>query len=487
MGKEERGGTLIKRTVSREDLCRCCMTPMDGRSMICDDCRRPSMLKALASGDAPAIMSMIAVLLAFVVLGAEKDGPFHINSLYLDSTTWSIALIVLALLAGSIGAIVDFRSAFKRSVMDSTGRVLSPILIVLSPMAIIFEGFEFVTISVWMASTLIGIFWAVLVFRSWRSVRLSDLAMLIGSSITAFFGVFLTDVLIIGRVDEPLVSPSVLAFLGMMSLALAVHRMNRSSTIPTRAVQYHVPLMITIALASIGITFGPYDGGRSSGSMIWFFTLIFLMVSITMMIEKRSMDNELFKVLKMDSIHNEASDEFRDRGELTYGLHHLDMAIASNPIHGMGEDPNNGNVLFRIHGEDGWKDIQGNRDGYVLAHFEKARLLSSRGRLSEALREYKKALSRDPSNDKVHYHMAMVLASSSTEDASIGYDLGLFIDRRKVRLMGLLHNGVPRIYDHVFDEIFRAYVSSIQKKASLLKELSRKGDVMAYYTLLRKD
>jgi tetratricopeptide (TPR) repeat protein len=440
----------------------------------------------ILAGDIPFIMTYIAVMICFIIWGMDKGGPFRIEGVDISLRAWGLLLLSISGVFLTLYLPFIWRSLLSRKLYIALARSLAPLFVVSGPLAMAAYGINTATIIYLIISISAGGSVLFLIRDNIKRIGRPDILFLIFSFALLFTGTLFPQRGMTEFLGIWFIPNSFMAFVGALLFPAAVFRMDIVSTMQTRSSLIFPSIFLTLVLTTISIVVHFNVGSRTVSGLFWFITLVFLMISLSHGMIKRKMDADLVYSFRTGNYNRNKAEEFRKKGDSSYLLHHLDMAINSNPLHGLGDIPQNGNLIFSIHGKEGWSSISRDPDEYVAAHCEKARLLSSRGRFVDAVKEYRSAITKGPDHFRTYYHLAMLQASIAGRSAESGKNLDMFLTSRKQYLARLMSDPPLEYYVFVLNRLFGDYCKTLEKKMEILSELGRSGDIWSYYTLMRE-
>ncbi len=463
-----------------------CKVPVNTEELLCSECGKSGGLSYIISGDLPFIMTFLSVMICFLISQMEVEGPFHVSGVDLSLRTWSMLLLSISGLFNTLFIPFIWRSFLSKDLYLSLLRTIAPVLTISGPMAIIIFGPSSVSILFLFFSLVLGVGLITITKGSLRKVDPSDLILLL-ISFALFFSGFLLSLRGIGELmGISFVPSSFITFLGALLFPVAIYRVSRNVSMQIRSSLVFPSIFFVLLMAAISAAVQINVGTGTASEICWMVTLILLMIAISHGILKRKMDADLLYSFRNGQYNNKLASEYETSGDTNYLLHSLDIAISSNPFHGLGDIPENGNLIFKVHGKDGWSSIVKEPDEYVTAHSEKARLLASRGRFIDAIKEYRSALTKGPDHLKTYYHLSMLQASIPGRSEESSKNLDIFLTSRKQFLARLINDPLLDQYKFVFNELFREYTKTLERKRIVLSNLGKSGDIWSYYTLMRE-
>ena len=468
------------------ETCPRCQSKVGSRELLCGQCGKSGGMAYILTGDIPFIMTYIAVMICFIISRMEKGGPFHIEGIDISLEAWGLLLLSISGVFFTLYLPFIWRSLLSKNLYIALARTLAPIIVISGPLAMTAYGFNAATVIYLIISLLIGGSALFLIKDAMKRIDFLDLMFLLFSFALLFTGsIFpqrgMTDFMGIWFIPN-----SFIALVGALLFPAAIFRMDRVSIMQTRSSLLFPSMFITLIFTTISIVVHFNAGSKEVSDLFWFTTLVFLMISMSHGILKRKMDADLIYSFKTGNYNRKKAEEFGKKGDSSYLLHHLDMAINSNPLHGLGDIPQNGNLIFSIQGKEGWSSISKDPDEYVTAHCEKARLLSSRGRFVDAVKEYRSAITKGPDHLRTYYHLAMLQSSIAGRSGESGKNLDMFLTNRKQYLARLMSEPPLEYYLFVFNRLFGDYCKTLERKMEVLSDLGRSGDIWSYYTLMRE-
>ncbi len=486
MGKQIRGGPLIDTSKKGAESCLRCKVPVNTDELLCSECGKSSGLSYIITGDLPFIMTFISVIICFLVSQMEIGGPFHVPGIDLSLRTWSMLLLSISGLFNTLFIPFIWRSFLSKDLYFTLLRTMAPVLTISGPIVLIIFGPSPVSILYFSISLVLGISLIIITKGSLRKVDPSDLILLLVSFALILSGFLLSQRGIGEFMGISFIPNSFITFVGALLFPVAIFRVDRNVTIQIRSSLVFPSIFIVLLLAAISAAVHINVGSGEVSGICWMVTLILLMIAISHGILKRKMDADLLYSFKNGQYNNKLASEYEKEGDTNYLLHSLDIAISSNPFHGLGDIPENGNLIFKVHGRDGWSSIVKEPDEYVTAHSEKARLLASRGRFIDAIKEYRSALTKGPDHLKTYYHLSMLQASIPGRSEESRKNLDIFLTSRKQFLARLINDPLLDHYKFVFNELFKEYTKTLERKRFILSNLGKSGDIWSYFTLMRE-
>jgi hypothetical protein len=179
------------------------------------------------------------------------------------------------------------------------------------------------------------------------------------------------------------------------------------------------------------------------------------------------------------------AEDLEKRKKIFYALQQMDRAIRSNPVDGFGRDPEHANIIFRIGGDLDLEDFSFTASEYEISLNEKAKILSSQGKFTEAAREYQESIKRNPDFIETYQNLAMLLSSIPGKKKEAGKHLDYLLGSKGMYVQRWMRYGVPTRYVYWMADSFTLYKEMLYKKSDMLYRLSREGDIWAYYSLVR--
>jgi len=470
----------------RLNRCPVCDDRVDTRTILCDRCASRDGSLFLYFGDAPMIMSILTVIISFILMRMEQGEVFHLKGVELPFESWALLFLALSGLFLVFSIPFLWRSFTDRGLYRFILKVLSPMAAIMGFMYMLMHGIVILSLSIMLAG-LMGMIISIVIERKWNN-RQNILDFLIYIVIAIIF--FSASILSIGGVIDiagiGLFFPPLAAGAGIILLLPVTYRMGKNLSFQAK---FASPYLFTILSVLFG--FLCYFLERQYGSselikILWFTTLALVEISTAMFMLKRRNDSLILNSFKNHDMHGSIADIMIGEKNFIFALHHLDRSISDNPFHGMGMKPESGNVLFMLEGTDTKPLISQESDEYTIAHIEKAYLLSSRGRLTEALKELKKGAEKRPDSYHIYYHLATLESTLGANRKELTLDLEMFLTSRKMYFQRLLSRGFPESYLKVFNELYHNYVEDVERRIEILAKLGRSTDVMPYFTIARE-
>ena len=177
--------------------------------------------------------------------------------------------------------------------------------------------------------------------------------------------------------------------------------------------------------------------------------------------------------------------DLEKRQKIFYALQQMDRAIRSNPVDGFGRDLEHANIIFSIEGRKDLEDFSFVASEYEISMNEKAKILSSQGKFTEAAREYQEAVKRNPDFIESYQNLAMLLSSIPGKKKEASKHLDYLLGSKGMYVERWMRYGVPTRYVYWMADSLEVYREMLKKKSDMLYRLSRDGDIWAYYSLVR--
>jgi hypothetical protein len=486
MGKQVWGGPMNSGLKKGSETCPRCGKKVDSIKLLCEKCSDAGGIPYINTGDLPMIMTFLSIILLFIISQMEENGPFHVESLKITLRSWSLLLVSTSGIFFTLYLPFIWKSFLSIDLYKIVFRIIGPLILLSGLISLLVFGIT--TISMIVVSILLisGLILFSLTFTDYRKAKKTDIIL---TSIS--FSFFLAGSLLAIKGNQDFfgiwfIPSSFIVLISGLFFPFSISRMIRFTKMHTRSTLVFPFVFLSLILVTVSIIVQYNSRDIFLKNISWLSTLTTLMITLGAGLSKRIMDSDLNYSFNTGNLNRKKAEEWRKSGDLNYRLHHLDMAISTNPFHGFGDIPENGNSIFRIQGSEGWKTIEMKPDEYVTAHCEKARLLASRGKFVEASREYKSALTKGPDHSRTHYHLSMLLSSIPGKEKESRRNLDIFITSRKHYMQRLLKEPILEYYIFVMNDLFNDYCCTLEEKRKTLSEIGRSGDIWSYYTLMRE-
>jgi len=277
-----------------------------------------------------------------------------------------------------------------------------------------------------------------------------------------------------------------IAFAGMLMLPLggflAVEKMSILSRNISTAILLSLSFGWLMALVIIGQSI-PKTGDMFHLSFSLFFTGMTLGLSSYLSEIKNDLKMETSRKDIIDSISR--AGDLETKGKIFYALQQLDRAISTNPVDGLGRTRDDPNIIFELEGRRATQDLIFDPMEYEISLVEKAKILTSQGKLSEAVKLYMEAMRRRPGYIPAYQNLGMLLSSMPGRKREAEKYFNYLLAYKKTYLDRWLREGMPWDYRFWMTDCLILYKRSLEKKSELLARLSREGDTWSYYSLVR--
>jgi hypothetical protein len=420
----------------------------------------------------------------FIFQFSSKGEAFFIDGTSLDHDLFQMVFLGLILLNIINMVISDRNMILDIKAIKTYLLSLLPILISIPMVVTISNGLNILSISMFFSTILLSTIILLIVRKQIKKYEIRYL--LIASTVltAGCSSLFLSlrgnnDLLSISIVSYPLITG-----ISFLVIFIIFSRFLSDLSISAKHLGLTYSLILSFIFTSLLVVL-KRNIDPSLFNDLWAYNLVFMVFLLGYSFVKRSMDNDLSNTMSNNSSFMDNIERYRDEKEVFYVLHYLDMMINKNPIHGFGDERVKGNLIFKLEGKVEGEGIEISANEFVNAHCEKALLLSSRGKYQEAMREYSADISKEPKIQRTYYHLAMVQSSVSGKEKEARKNLDIYLSSRKTAIKRMIEKGLPDRYLLVFDQLFNEYIDAIHRKMDVLGELSRKGDVVHYFTLLR--
>ena len=439
------------------------------------------------TGDTPVILTFALIILTFMLSYSDEGHVFAMKGLDISERNWGLLLMSVAGTFLFIKMFFNRRSLKDISTYRSLLRTITPMIVLVpisyllvelrSPIDILIPGI-FISIG------------SVSIFLNRKMIKMtprSDIVLLSIFTMISTIGILKSF-----RGEEYFLSlellPSfMMASIGLVGVFIFAIRVNSKAPISARASMSNIMIVLNVSLTFMLILLGERTFGPEIFRFLWFLDIMMLFYSISFAFIKRSMDGTLISSYRIHEVQN--SKVLHGESELpsSYKLYSLDSAISLNPIHGFGDIREHGNPIFNMEGEEGNATITNIQDEYITAHSEKGRLLASKGKFNEALKEYRTAVSVGPQYHRTFYHLAVLRSSIPGRSKEAVKDLDMFLASRRSYISRLVENGLPEDYLYVFNDLYVLYKNAIDEKLKILSKMGSSGDIWSYFTLVRDD
>ncbi len=486
MGKQDRGDPL-KKEIGSSNECFRCGDGTDDNGVLCNQCKRMDGRSYLLTGDTPILMIFALIIVTFMLSYSGPEQIFAMKGVDISGKYWGMLFMSVSGIFLLVKMVFNRRSLKDDSTYRSLFRSITPMLVLVPISYLLVEFRSPVDIIIPGIFILIG---CVSVFLNRKVLKVTPRSDMVLLSI--FIIISTIGILYSFRGERFFLSLSFLpsfmmASIGLIGIFIFVIRVNSRAPISSRASMVNIMIILNVSFTFLLVLLGERTFGSDIMKFLWFLDIMFLVYSISFSLLKRSMDGTF---ISSYMIHEKQNSKILQEGNKipsSYKLYSIDNAISNNPIHGFGDTRENGNPLFRIEGDESKATITNPQDEYITAHCEKGRLLASRGRFNEALKEYRTAISEGPQYHRTFYHMAVLRSSIPGRSKEAVKDLDMFLASRRSYISRLVENGLPEDYLYVFNDLYELYEKAIEDKLEILSKMGSSGDIWSYFTLVRDD
>lgn len=475
----------MKNETSSTRTCRICGSSAGERPFLCRKCGFNRKAPLLNLGDLPNLLVVISLIFLFLIEGGSNTEAFSVQGFNSNMNTFVIFLEISILAVIIWNLVIDRRIILKWRMLRPLLFSFVPLFAALPVVLLSTTGPDMIFISVSVVVFPILILSIAVTNRGkkrkdiiWLFITFT-LVLLFGHSLgmslrgyTGFLG--------LSYITNPVMVSASL-------LAIFISYMKYFQNLSILGKQFiHIWTLVVTAITFLLVLNIDIEENEVLMGLAWGGTLLVLLVHLSSCFTRNSMDLAIYRYLKDIDQHRRKIEGFQEKNETTYQLHHLDLMINENPIHGFNDIRKNGNLIFELEGEKSDIDIEGEFDEMVNAHCQKAKLLASRGKFPEAVKEYNSAIVKGPDSYRTYYDRSMIQSILPGKEKEVEKDLDIFLRSRMSSIDELIDRGISDKYIYLFSYMYSIYADAIDRKRRILKKMGRSGgDIWSYYTLVR--
>ena len=287
--------------------------------------------------------------------------------------------------------------------------------------------------------------------------------------------------------DMFLISNPGVLLLGILMFVISSHFVLRRFSISTKEALPHVLLSLAgiLILAASLISDASENDDLIWSGPLFFLGMISLMLSGMAFLERFRMESRMGSSRRSIREALRKSHELSEAGKHFYALQQIDRALKENIVDSLGKDERTGDMLRTLQGTPFNQKMFFRSGEYETAHVQKARLLSSQGKLPEATREYMEAITIRPDYLESYSGLGFLLRSMPGKKSEGDRYLKYYITSKKLYLKRLLSEEVPDQYKYFLGSSFTNYVTAVERKAEILSFLGPSSEIWSYYTMMR--
>ncbi|MGA1848416.1 MAG: tetratricopeptide repeat protein, partial [Thermoplasmatota archaeon] len=431
-------------------------------------------------------LSALAVIMGFLILAGHVM-VLEVFRIELEGKSDTGYLLLILGLLSAVVLLVSRRKALVetgpyRETLPLAALVIAPFPVII----VIMEPSRF--FSYILMVMILSICGSVLYFmrRELLAFRSPSLLFITTGSVLLYSGVALS----IRNVDLSNVvwflSGYHIAFTGMFLLPLggflAVEKMSILSKNISTAMLLFLSFGLLFALVIIGETI---SGGGDLYHLCYSLFLAGTSLGISSYLSEVRNDMRMESARKDVIESMSRATDLESKGRIFYALQQLDRAISANPVDGFGRTREDPNIIFEMEGKKATDEFIFDPREYEISLIEKAKILTSQGKVAEAVKEYMEAMRRRPGYIPIYQNLGMLLSSMPGRKREAGKYFNYLLAYKRVYLDRWIREGMPWDYRFWMTDCLLLYKESIEKKSELLTRLSREGDTWSYYSLVR--
>jgi hypothetical protein len=464
--------------------CMVCGIKKEGEETICSNCQGRRRWDASRLTVPLYIFSLLALSFSFLIL-VNNEEVLNSYDIDLDGRTRVGFLFVMLGIISTIALSWERRRSL--SVIDTYKFILPLYVVIIIPAMIVMLGVDplsFIILLISIPTILAGCIIFFLFRKHIKFMGLVPMFFMGSGSFITLIGILFS---IKGLELTGLIwflSGKHVATLGIIILSISSYFAFSKTSVITRSNSsvnfFGIAVILLVCILVI-----------RNGSKAEILDLLIVLPFMFLICSASSFMTEIIndrRVQKWNSDMRESlkrAEDLEKRKKIFYALQQMDRAIRSNPVDGFGRDPEHANIIFRIEGLSDLDDFSFTASEYEISLNEKAKILSSQGKFTEAVREYQESIKRNPDFIETYQNLAMLLSSIPGKKKEAGKHLDYLLGSKGMYVQRWMRYGVPTRYVYWMADSFALYREMLHKKSDMLYRLSREGDIWAYYSLAR--
>lgn len=277
-----------------------------------------------------------------------------------------------------------------------------------------------------------------------------------------------------------------IAIFGLLLLYISIFRISNNSDTSTRTTMSVIALSTSVSiLLLVGISRPIFGENGYIDDSLALMSLIVLAISIMAKMNIRMKEFIMISSFKTVERSLKRASILEKNNKDFYALQQYDEALNVNPIHELGRQYYKGSIIARLESRTAREHLSFEPTEYDISYNEKAKILSSQSRWSEAVKQYREALRKRPDHIITYLELSMLLASIPGKRKESEDNLKFFIYSKRTYLKRWFEVELSPEMLHWIASSYDLYIETLEKKLNLLNEMSKGGDIWAYYSLGR--